>query len=61
MTTLAGVILESEELHRLAYNAAFAHFDVVVGKLHEVMSMLDVAVSDFCFTAAMYVSDQTWT
>ncbi|MEW5300225.1 MAG: hypothetical protein WDW36_003170 [Sanguina aurantia] len=25
-----GVILESEELHRLAYNAAFAHFDVVV-------------------------------
>ena len=23
-----GVILESEELHRIAYNAAFKHFDV---------------------------------
>ncbi|CAG9460690.1 unnamed protein product [Pedinophyceae sp. YPF-701] len=26
-----GVILESEDLHRRAYNAAFAHFDVRVG------------------------------
>jgi len=25
-----GVILESEELHRVAYNAAFAHFDVKI-------------------------------
>ncbi len=24
----AGVIVESEEVHRLAYNAAFANFDV---------------------------------
>ena len=28
---LSGVILESEDLHRLAYNAAFAHFDVKIG------------------------------
>lgn len=28
----AGVILESEELHRKAYNAAFEHFDVQCGK-----------------------------
>lgn len=26
--TAAGVILESEDLHRVAYNAAFEHFDV---------------------------------
>lgn len=25
-----GVILESEELHRIAYNAAFEHFDMRV-------------------------------
>jgi beta-phosphoglucomutase-like phosphatase (HAD superfamily) len=27
-TCLAGVIVESEEIHRMAYNAAFQHFDV---------------------------------
>lgn len=25
---IAGVILESEDLHRQAYNAAFQHFDI---------------------------------
>ena len=29
--TLTGVILLSEELHRVAYNAAFEHFDVRCG------------------------------
>ena len=32
----AGVILESEEFHRLAYNASFQHFDVKVdGKVSD--------------------------
>ena len=32
----AGVILESEELHRLAYNAAFKHFDVRCNGVGEI-------------------------
>lgn len=28
LPTPAGVIVESEDIHRLAYNATFAHFDV---------------------------------
>ena len=32
----SGVILESEELHRRAYNAAFQHFDIRCNGLGEV-------------------------
>ena len=32
----AGVIVESEDLHREAYNAAFAHFKACVGKRHVI-------------------------
>lgn len=32
----AGVILESEELHRLAYNAAFKHFDIRCNGVGEI-------------------------
>ncbi len=32
----AGVIVESEDLHREAYNAAFAHFKACVGKQHVI-------------------------
>ncbi|DBB17787.1 TPA: hypothetical protein ACH3X3_002818 [Trebouxia sp. C0006] len=31
-----GVIVESEDLHREAYNAAFAHFKACVGKQHVI-------------------------
>jgi hypothetical protein len=33
---VAGVILESEELHRRAYNAAFQHFDIRCNGVGEV-------------------------
>ena len=33
----AGVIVESEDLHREAYNAAFAHFKACIGDKQDVI------------------------